>query len=121
MKKVPKLPGLWVPRFFILLHGFFDGRLGAAAIDEESGELNSAYVNGKLFRFYKFCHEWVSQLERDSAGIRTEAAALIQEFYSLPTATAAWDDTPTPAVPTPLQVGSGVGYNTKCNTFKFFK
>ncbi|MCD7749369.1 MAG: hypothetical protein LUH42_04910 [Oscillospiraceae bacterium] len=106
-KKMPKMPGLWVPRIIILLRGFFAGRIGAAAIDQDSGKLNSAYLNGKLFRFLQFCHEWVAHLERDSAGIRTEAAALLQELKGLPLA-AAQDDVPTPIIPTmSRQTGNG--------------
>ena len=51
-KKV-KMKGLATPTIMVFMHGFFDGRFRATGLDQDSGLLNSAYVNGKTDMFYK--------------------------------------------------------------------
>ncbi|MCD8097960.1 MAG: hypothetical protein LUE31_08000, partial [Lachnospiraceae bacterium] len=82
--KMPKMPGLWIPRLVPLTRGFVAGRTGVAALDE-SGELNSPYLTRWTARFYEYCHWYVIRLEKNSASLRTEAEALLQELEELPT------------------------------------
>lgn len=82
-KKV-KMKGLSTPTVVEFLHGFFDGRFRAAGIDQDSGLLNSAYTNGKIDLFYKYCNERVDRLEIDIASICTEAETLLMELATTP-------------------------------------
>ena len=54
-----------------------------AAVDSESGNLNSSYIHGKIYQFDKLYHERVVQLERSLSEIRTEAETLILELNEL--------------------------------------
>ena len=82
-KKV-KIKGLVTPTVVEFLHGFFDGRFRAAGIDQDSGLLNSAYVNGKTDLFYKYCIERVDRLETDIAAVCTDAEKLLLELEDMP-------------------------------------
>ena len=53
-KKV-KMKGLATPTIMVFMHGFFDGRFRATGLDQDSGLLNSAYLNGKTDILYKYC------------------------------------------------------------------
>lgn len=82
-KKV-KMKGLATPTIMVFMHGFFDGRFRAAGLDQDSGLLNSAYVNGKTDLFYKYCSERVDRLETDIAAVCTDAEKLLLELESMP-------------------------------------
>lgn len=82
-KKV-KMKGLATPNVMVFLHGFFDGRFRAAGVDQDSGLLNSAYVNGKTDLFYKYCSERVDRLETDIAAVCTDAEKLLLELEDMP-------------------------------------
>lgn len=82
-KKV-KMKGLGTSTVIVFMHGFFDGRLKSADIDQDSRLLNSAYVNGKVDLFYQYCSERVDRLETDIAAICTEAETLLMELESMP-------------------------------------
>lgn len=79
-KKV-KMKGFVTPTAMVFMHGFFDGRFKSAGIDQDSGLLHSAYVNGKVDLFYKYCSERVDRLETDIAAICTEAETLLMENF----------------------------------------
>lgn len=82
-KKV-KMKGLATPTIMVFMHGFFDGRFRAAGLDQDSGLLNSAYVNGKTDLFYKYCSERVDRLETDIAAVCTDAEKFLLELESMP-------------------------------------
>ncbi len=82
-KKV-KMKGLATPTIMVFMHGFFDGRFRAAGLDQDSGLLNSAYVNGKTDLFYKYCSERVDRLETDIAAVCTDAEKLLLELKDMP-------------------------------------
>lgn len=82
-KKV-KMKGLATPTIMVFMHGFFDGRFRAAGLDQDSGLLNSAYVNGKTDLFYKYCSERVDRLETDIAAVWTDAEKLLLELEDMP-------------------------------------
>lgn len=82
-KKV-KMKGLATPTIMVFMHGFFDGRFRAAGLDQDSGLLNSAYVNGKTDLFYKYCSERVDRLETDIAAVCTDAEKLLLELEDMP-------------------------------------
>lgn len=82
-KKV-KMKGLATPTTMVFMHGFFDGRFRAAGLDQDSGLLNSAYVNGKTNLFYKYCSERVDRLETDIAAVCTDAEKLLLELEDMP-------------------------------------
>ena len=82
-KKV-KMKGLAAPTIMVFMHGFFDRRFRAAGIDQDSGLLNSAYVNGKTDLFYKYCSERVDRLETDIAAVCTDAEKLLLELKDMP-------------------------------------
>lgn len=82
-KKTLKLKGLKTPKLFLFIHGFTNGRMKTAAVDSESGNLNSAYIHGKIYLFDKLCHDHVIQLDRELSEVRTEAEALILELNEL--------------------------------------
>lgn len=82
-KKV-KMKGIGTPSVIVFMHGFFDGRFNAAGIDRDTGLLNSAYVNGKVDLFCKYCNERVDRLETDIAAICTEAETLLMELEAIP-------------------------------------
>ena len=82
-KKV-KMKGLATPTIMVFMHGFFDGRFRAAGLDQDSGLLNSAYVNGKTDMFYKQCSERVDRLETDIAAVCTDAEKLLLELKDMP-------------------------------------
>lgn len=81
--KKRKMSGLGAPRFALFIRGFWDGRTGAAAVDQELGFLNSAYVHGRLFRYGEFCDENVIWLEKELAAVRTEAMIKMAELSEL--------------------------------------
>lgn len=83
-KKI-KMKNLNTPTIIVFLHGFFDGRFRAAGVDQDSGLLNSAYVNGKTDLFYKYCNERVDRLETDIAAVCTDAEKLLLELEDIPT------------------------------------
>lgn len=83
-KKI-KMKNLNTPTVIVFLHGFFDGRFRAAGVDQDSGLLNSAYVNGKTDLFYKYCNERVDRLETDIAAVCTDAEKLLLELEDIPT------------------------------------
>lgn len=82
-KKV-KMKGLATPTIMVFMHGFFDGRFRTAGLDQDSGLLNSAYVNGKTDLFYKYCSERVDRLETDIAAVCTDAEKLLLELEDMP-------------------------------------
>lgn len=82
-KKV-KMKGLATPTIMVFMHGFFDGRFRAAGLDQDSGLLSSAYVNGKTDLFYKYCSERVDRLETDIAAVCTDAEKLLLELEDMP-------------------------------------
>ena len=82
-KKV-KMKGLATPTIMVFMHGFFDGRFRAAGLDQDSGLLNSAYVNGKTDLFYKYCSERVDRLETDIAAVCTDTEKLLLELEDMP-------------------------------------
>lgn len=82
-KKVLKLKGLKTPKWCLFIHGFTNGRMKTAAVDSESGNLNSAYIHGKIYLFEKLCHERVRQLDCELSESRTEAETLILELNEL--------------------------------------
>lgn len=82
-KKTLKLKGLKTPKLFLFIHGFTNGRMKTAAVDSESGNLNSAYIHGKVYLFDKLCHDRVIQLDCGLSEIRTEAQTLILELNEL--------------------------------------
>ena len=82
-KKV-KMKGLATPTTMVFMHGFFDGRFRAAGLDQDSGLLNSAFVNGKTDLFYKYCSERVDRLETDIAAVCTDAEKLLLELENMP-------------------------------------
>lgn len=82
-KKV-KMKGLATATVMVFLHGFFDGRFRASGVDQDSGLLNSAYVNGKTDLFYKYCSERVDRLETDIAAVCTDAEKLLLELEDMP-------------------------------------
>lgn len=82
-KKV-RMKGIGTPTIMVFMHGFFDGRFKSAGIDNDSGVLNSAYINGKADLFYKYCNERVDRLETDVASVYTEAGTLLMELESIP-------------------------------------
>lgn len=82
-KKV-KMKGLATPTAMVFMHGFFDGRFKSAGIDQDSGLLNSAYVNGKTDLFCKYCSERVDRLETDIAAVCTDAEKLLLELEDIP-------------------------------------
>lgn len=82
-KKV-KMKGLATPTIMVFMHGFFDGRFRAAGFDQDSGLLNSAYVNGKTDMFYKYCSERVDRLETDIAAVCTDAEKLLLKLKDMP-------------------------------------
>lgn len=82
-KKV-KMKGLATPTIMVFMHGFFDGRFRAAGLDQDSGLLNSAYVNGKTDLFYKYCNERVDCLETDIAAVCTDAEKILLELEDMP-------------------------------------
>ncbi|MCD8148324.1 MAG: hypothetical protein LUE92_01920 [Clostridiales bacterium] len=86
-KKVRMMRGLNVPTCIVFIHGLFDGRLKAAGVDPETGVLNSAYVNGKLNLYHKYCIDMVEGLEEDIAGMCVEAETLLMELVSFPAST----------------------------------
>ncbi|MDO4324660.1 MAG: hypothetical protein Q4E24_01280 [bacterium] len=82
-KKV-KMKSLGTPTVMVFMHGFVDGRCKSAGISQDSGLLNSSYVNGKIELFHKYCSERVDCLETDIAAICTEAQTLLMELESMP-------------------------------------
>lgn len=82
-KKTLKLKGLKTPKLCLFILGFTNGRMKTAAVDSESGNLNSAYIHGKIYQFDKLCHERVVHLERGLSELRTEAQTLILELNEL--------------------------------------
>lgn len=82
-KKI-KMKGIATPTVMVFMHGFFDGRFRSAGVDQDSGLLNSAYVNGKTDLFYKYCSERVDRLETDIAAVCTDAEKLLLELEDLP-------------------------------------
>ena len=80
---VLKLKGLKTPKWCLFIHGFTNGRMKTAAVDTESGNLNSAYIHGKIYQFEKLCHERVRQLDCELSESRTEAETLILELNEL--------------------------------------
>lgn len=82
-KKTLKLKGIKTPKLFLFIHGFTNGRMKTAAVDSESGNLNSAYIHGKIYQFNKLCHERVVQLDRGLSELRTEAQTLILELNEM--------------------------------------
>lgn len=82
-KKI-RMKGLKTPSPVVFMHGFFNGRFKSAGIDLDSGLLNSAYVNGMMDLFYKYCQERVDKLETDISAICTEAETLFLELKAIP-------------------------------------
>lgn len=82
-KKVLKLKGLKTPKWCLFIHGFTNGRMKTVAVDSENGNLNSAYIHGKIYQFNKLCHERVCQLDCDLSERRTEAETLILELNEM--------------------------------------
>lgn len=82
-KKTLKLKGLKTPKLFLFIHGFTNGRMKTSAVDSESGNLNSAYIHGKIYQFDKLCHDRVIQLDCGLSELRTEAETLILELNEL--------------------------------------
>lgn len=82
-KKTLKLKGLKTPKLFLFIHGFTNGRMKTAAVDSESGNLNSAYIHGKVYLFDKLCHDRVIQLDCGLSELRTEAETLLLELNEL--------------------------------------
>lgn len=82
-KKTLKLKGLKSPKLFLFIHGFINGRMKTAAVDSESGNLNSAYIHGKVYQFDKLCHDRAIQLDRELSEVRTEAETLVLELNEL--------------------------------------
>ena len=83
-KKVLKMKGLRTPKPIIFVHGFINGRMKTAALNPESGHLNSAYIFGKIYQFEKLCHDRAKCLEKDLCDIRTNAEMLIFKLNTLP-------------------------------------
>lgn len=82
-KKI-SMKGMKTPSPVVFMHGFFNGRFKSAGIDLDSGLLNSAYVNGMMDLFYKYCQERVDKLETDISAICTEAETLFIELKAIP-------------------------------------
>lgn len=78
-----KIKGLATLTFIVFMHGFFDGRFKSAGIDQDSGILNSAYVNGKIHLFYQYCSERIGSLETNIAAVCIEAETLLMELEYL--------------------------------------
>lgn len=92
-KKVLKIKGIRTPRPFLFIHGFVNGRMKTAAVDSESGNLNSAYIHGKIYLFDELCHKRVLELDRDLSEVRAEAETLVLELNTM--------DVPSLSGPTP--------------------
>ena len=82
--KKTRMKGIGTLTIVVFMHGFFDGRFKAAGIDNDSGLLNSAYINGKVDLFYKYCNERVDRLETTIASVCTEAETLLMELETMP-------------------------------------
>lgn len=82
-KKI-RMKGLKTPSSVVFMHGFLNGRFKSAGIDLDSGLLNSAYVNGMMDLFYKYCQERVDKLETEISAICTEAETLFIELKAIP-------------------------------------
>lgn len=83
MKKMKTLPvkGLRTPRWLIYLKGAYHGRIRkTAALNQESGLLDSAYVSEKLFLYNKACADHMVSLERELSSSRLEAATILKTF-----------------------------------------
>lgn len=79
-----KMKGSNTPSLIVFMHGFLDGRFRTACIDQDSNILNSAYVNGKINLYHKYCSECVKRLETDISSICTDAETLLMELESMP-------------------------------------
>lgn len=82
-KKVLKLKGLKMPKLFLFIYGFTNGRMRTASVDSESGNLNSSYIHGKIYQFGELCHDCVAKLDRESSELRSDAESLIWELSEL--------------------------------------
>lgn len=81
IKKV-EMKGVAAPTIVVFMNGFFDGRFRTAGINQDSGLLNSVYMNGKTALFYKYCNERLDCLETDIASVCIEAEKLLMELKS---------------------------------------
>lgn len=78
-----KMQGSHTPTPIIFVHGFINGRVKSAGIDQDTNALNSSYVNAKLNVFYKFAKEKVGRLQQETSAICQEAEQLLFELRNL--------------------------------------
>ena len=102
-KKV-KMKGIGTPAIIVFMHGFVDGRCKSAGIEQDTGLLNSAYVNGKVDLFCKYCCERVDRLETDVAALCTEAETLLMELEAMSEIIKANEDAKGESVKTPKKL-----------------
>ena len=83
-QKTLRIKGMRVPRVFIWLHGFFQGRIiKTAGVDEETGCICSGYVEGKRRLFNELSSNRVKQLELELKAVRAEAFDLMAQYASV--------------------------------------
>lgn len=79
-RKTLKIKGMRVPRIFIWILGFFQGRIiKTATVDEETGYICSSYVTSKCKLFNELSSNRVKQLEQETKAVRAEAFDLMAQ------------------------------------------
>ena len=79
-QKTLKIKGMSVPRSFIWIHGFVQGKIFKTAdIDEETNWICSGYVTGKCKLFNELSSNRVKQLEQELKAVRAEAFDLMAQ------------------------------------------
>lgn len=66
------------------IKGFVDGRMHTAELDNQTQNLNSAFISSRICRFDELCCNRVIQLVNDLSAVRIEADVLAHEISELP-------------------------------------
>lgn len=83
-QKTLRIKGMRVPRLFIWVHGFFQGRIiKTAGVDEETGYICSGYIEGKRKLFNELSSNRVKQLELELKAVRAEAFDLMAQHAAV--------------------------------------
>ena len=78
-QKTLKIKGMGGPRCLIFLHGFFSGRFKVAALNSETGCINSGYITEMCNLYDSLSHNRVKILENETKAVRCEAFDIMAE------------------------------------------
>lgn len=102
--KAPKMKGLKTPAFLVFSHGYINGLMHTAAIDEQNGYVNAAFVHGRIHKYGEYCKKRIAFLEKETSEARSEAEQLLIELQGLPYPPAVPDAPKVPARKFPATV-----------------